>query len=146
MRKAEDFLNMTQNLKDVVYERTAHLHNAESVISADIYYHANCLRTYELKFKRIQQSQQQAIPTDDCFDSIQSNDEVHENSNMNFANNTLNLTKQYIESIQYIISGEAFELSSLTNAIKNKYNFEDSFNNRFVKNALIEYFGEDFCF
>ena len=140
--KAQEFLTMTQKLQDETFCRTAHLQSIDSILHDGVYYHAACLLEYKNKYNKHLKNESGTHTSPDA--RTENNVDIYEKE---IISDKLKLTKEFIESIEFrLLAGEAFELSSLTETIKTKYRLGDGFDNRFVKNVLIDHFGENIGF
>ena len=133
-KRAENFFQITRFYQDDVFRRTAHLQDAEDVFAADIYYHKNCLRGYELKYER----DREKTGSNQCNNNFESI-----SSDGNLLKGKKHAIAEIVETIALQIkSGEIFTLSEIRDQANELQISDMRVENRDVKEYLISNFGE----
>lgn len=124
-----NFLKITRFFKDEVFTRTADLKNLESLFAADIYYHKNCMRSYEKKYERVFNEN---LP--------KSTNELNDNFMLLRKNSISTVINKLIPRLKL---GQAFTLTEVSNEVNKLLPPDILIKNVDIKNHLVAEFGEE---
>lgn len=128
---ATKFLQAMKCLQDEVYFKTCYLEDVHSLISADLYYHDNCMKKYiRLYNKKVSDKSCQEYPRE-----------------YTIKQRVWQIVMVEIES--YMASGEGFELSVVRDSVNSKLSecgSSEQINNRDLKVMLQNQFGSKILF
>lgn len=128
--RAERFYEITRYFKDDLFLRTSHIQNAKDIFAADIYYHKNCMRTYERSYAK--KKKERASDTQEIDDEVSNNNEC--------TSLCLGKTESISIVIESIISrlesGEIFQLSKIRDQINESIASDMQVYNRYIKQYL----------